>query len=442
MTKMKTEDVIATTRRHESTAVNTFSLGDQPPLFVRGEGAHLFTEQGEAYLDLFCGSAVSNLGHNHPRQRAVMEQVMAEGIFHTGTRLASRARAELFGELAKRFPAELDTVHFMVSGSEAVESALKAARYATGKRGIIAFHGGFHGRTMGALAVTSANAVRDPFGPLDGDVTFAPYPDSDHPPFRAESHEELGTRCLDYLDYLLSSPISGMAPTAAMIVEAVQGNAGIVVPPDGFLKGLRKLCDRYNIAMIIDEVWNGFGRTGHWFAFERENIVPDMVTIAKGLTSSLPLSAVVGRAEYLKSWPSGLHTGTFQGNPVACAVATETIRILEDEQVMGRVRQVIAPLFEAHFKPLAALEAVRAVRIDGGHAAIELAPDGDLKRGAGLARLIQEQCLDANLLIYAGGAHKNCVMLMPPLIAGETELGEAFTVIAASIRAALQKDSG
>lgn len=438
MTQMNTTDVIETTRRHESTAVNTFSLQAHPPLFVRGEGAHLFTEQGEAYLDLFCGSAVSNLGHNHPRQRAVMEQVMAEGIFHTGTRLASRARAELFGELAKRFPAELDTVHFMVSGSEAVESALKAARYATGKRGIIAFHGGFHGRTMGALAVTSANAVRDPFGPLDGDVTFAPYPNVGHPPFSADNAQELGKRCLDYLDFLLSSPISGMTKPAAMIVEAVQGNAGIVVPPAGFLTGLRALCDRYGIAMILDEVWNGFGRTGHWFAFERENVVPDMVTIAKGLTSSLPLSAVVGRADFLKAWPSGLHTGTFQGNPVACAVATETMRIIEDEQIMGRVRQIIAPLFERHLRPLAALPAVRAVRIDGGHAAVELAPEGDLKRGAALAQQLQLQCLDQNLLIYAGGAHKNCVMLMPPLIAGEAELSEAFALIAKAIGAATE----
>ncbi len=278
---------LALTQRHETSASNTFRLVDDPPVFIRGEGAFLYTADGEAFLDLVCGSATSSLGHDHPAHRAALLAAIHTGILHTGTRLPSPFRAGLYERLAAILPKQLDTFLLANSGAEAVEAAIKAAQFATGSKALIAFAGGYHGRTLGALSVTDGQRITRPFSRLP-EVTRI------HFPLSANETEA----ALTELEAALTTQ-----PVAAVIVEAVQAVSGLREAPQGFLLSVHALCRRHGALLIIDEIWNGLGRCGTMFGFERHNIVPDLVTFGKGLSASLPLSGVAGSGAVLKAWP-------------------------------------------------------------------------------------------------------------------------------------------
>lgn len=428
-------EILDLTRQHESSTLNTFALTEQPPLFVRGEGAMLITDAGQRVTDLVCGSCVSNLGHGHPRQNAALKRQIDTGILHTGTRLPNPARAELYAELSTLFPDDMNAIHLMTSGSEAVESAIKAAQYATGRRQVISFQGAFHGRTLGALSVSSVRSARAPFLPLDPGVTFFPYPYGLRPPFPC-APENLSEFCLEYLRRSLKNPSSGLDAPSCLLVEAVQGVGGVIVPPVGFLAGLRAICDEFDLIMIVDEIWNGFGRSGNWFAYQAEAIKPDLVTIAKGLTSTLPMSAVIGPSDLLQQWPAGLHTGTFQGNPLTCAVAAETIRIMRDEAVVENVQNVIAPTFAALLGPLIEHAHVAQLRVNGGHAALELVDaDDGMTPDPQAVKTVQRRCLARGVLTYGGGIYGNCLMFMPPLIIERDLLRDALRIVVEEVGA-------
>jgi 4-aminobutyrate aminotransferase len=416
---------IETTRRHESTAVNTFSLGIDPPEFVRGTGACLWTEDGRRYIDLVCGSAVTNLGHGHPAHLAAIQRQLDTGILHTGTRLPSAPRARLYEALGTILPPELSTVHLANSGSEAIETAIKAAQYATRRRNIVAFQGGYHGRTLGALAVTASQRLRDPFAPLPGEVTFAPYPYPLRPSLPNSTAQSIGTDCLAYLSELIASPVSGTGAPSAVIIEAIQGVSGVIIPPLDFLRNLRALCDRAGILLIVDEIWNGFGRTGEMFAFDHAMISPDIVTLGKSLSGSLPLSAVVARPEILHGWPPGMHTSTFQGNPLACAAAVATIETIRQDDLLSHSRNVLETTMRAKLETLGLSDGVAEVRVIGAMAGVELVDANGDPDGPRLKRL-QRRCQDLGVLVYGGGWHGNVLMLVPPLVISSDELGEAL----------------
>lgn len=384
-------DPLSITRDIESTAVNTFRLTSNPPVFIRGAGPFLYTERGERFVDLVCGSATTLLGHGHPAQTRAISDALSSGIMHTGTRLPSPHRASLYRRFGEILPPHLDAIHLANSGAEAIETCLKASIFASGRRRFLAFEGGYHGRTLGALALTHSENIRAPFEPWDKPwVDFTPYASSD-----VEA-----TAALAALDArLATSP----EPYAAVVLEAVQGVSGVRGPSPVFLKGVAERATRHGALLILDEIWSGLGRSGRWFAFQHADLRPDLVALGKGLSASLPLSAVAGRAELLRRWPAGSHTSTFQGNPLAVAAAVATLRTIEDEQLVDRAR------FEIETWMRKAFAEVDGVRVVGAQMGIDL---GTRER----CMDVQKRALEEeHILVYGGGVNGEVLMVLPPL---------------------------
>lgn len=412
------------TLARESAAANTFRIGQDPPVFVRGDGSWLFEEDGTKWLDLVCGSSTTNLGHNHPAHRAAIEDVVATGILHTGTRLPSPFRAQLYELLCSILPADLSCVQLVNSGAEAIEAAIKAAQFATGRSRLLSFEGGYHGRTLGALSITHGERIRKPFSVLGDSVDFLPYPYLDDPSGAGMD----ASHCLDQLVQRLECLAQAGDLPAAIIFEPIQGVGGVVVPPDEFVIGVHNAARKFQVLLICDEIWCGFGRSGSWFSFDHTGIVPDIVAMGKALSGGLPLSAVAAGPDILKAWPPGMHTSTFQGNPVACGMACATIQTIRDNDLLGHVAGAVRPELEKALKPLCALPRVHAVRIDGAQAAVELvAADGTPDPDA-VVRL-QRSALDRHILIYAGGRHGNAVMFVPPINIHRDDLAAGLNTI-------------
>jgi 4-aminobutyrate aminotransferase len=317
-------------------AVTSLSYTRGYPLVVaRGEGCMLEDVDGNVFLDLTAGIAVTATGHAHPEVVRAIQNQAARLIHMSGTDFYYAPMVELAESLAARAPFPLlehgprARVFFSNSGAESNEGAIKLARYYTGRSQIVAFLGAFHGRTYGAMSLTGSKAIqRKRFGPLLPGVTHIPY----------------GTQAsLDYLEKQLFPTVLPPEEVAAIVVEPIQGEGGYIVPEDGFLERIRSICDRHGILMVVDEVQSGMGRTGRLFAMEHWGIMPDVVTLAKGIASGLPLGAILARPE-LMTWPPGSHATTFGGNPVACAAGNVTLRLLEaglidNAQRMGVVLQ-------------------------------------------------------------------------------------------------------
>ncbi len=294
---------------------------------VKGEGSYLYGEDGKKYLDFASGVAVCNLGHNHPAvTRAAKEQI--DKLVHAGHNVVYY---EAYVELAEKL-VELtggDTmVYFSNSGAEANEGALKLAKYVTGRPAVISFKGSFHGRTMGAAAVTGSNSsYRKNYEPLVPGTYFLEYPNLYRTPYEYD-----GVHCPEqYMKQFddLFSQLVDPSMVAAIIMEPLQGEGGYIVPHPDFIKYVRDICDKYGIMLIFDEIQTGFGRTGKMFCYEHLGIKPDIMTTAKALGAGFPLSAVIAKKEIMEKWPSGAHGGTFGGNPVSCAAGLASIKVLE-----------------------------------------------------------------------------------------------------------------
>lgn len=412
------------TRDRESSAANTFRTVDNPPVFVRGDGPWLFEADGTRWLDLVCGSSTTTLGHNHPAHQAAIQEATATGILHTGTRLPSPFRADLYELLGSILPGELSCFQLVNSGAEAVEAAIKAAQFATGRTRLLSFEGGYHGRTLGALSITHGERIRKPFSVFEEIVDFLPYPYPDDPTGAAVSADD----CLAALSQRLKELEHAGDLPAAVVIEPIQGVGGVVVPPNEFVIGVRELTQTFDVLLICDEIWSGFGRTGRWFSFEHAPIVPDLVTMGKAMSGGLPLSAVAGRADVLKSWPPGMHTSTFQGNPVACKMACATITTIRDQNLLGHVENIVATELERALRPLVGFDRVHAVRVNGAQAAIELL-DGNGEPDADAVMRLQRRGLEHHIMIYAGGRHGNGVMLVPPINIDRDVLVDGLTII-------------
>jgi 4-aminobutyrate aminotransferase len=434
MAKTDDERIIGLTRRHESTAVNTFALAANPPLFVRGEGPFLVTADDEAYVDLISGSAVTNLGHGLAAHRHAIERAMDLGIYHTGSRFAHVERGELYGDLARILPAALPRVHFVSVGTEAVETAIKAAQYHTRRPRIFAFEGGYHGRTVGSLSITHAESLHRIFSTLKDVVTFIPYPYR----FRADPPERdeqrLAANCLNVLADRLAEARAADDLPSSIILEAIQGTSGAIRPPAGFLKDVRALATDYGVLLIVDEIWTGFGRTGAWFAFQHDDVVPDLICLSKGLTAGLPLAAVAGREDILGAWPAGIHTSTFQGNPIACAMARATLAEMHEHRWVAHAAGPVHDTFGRCLADLEALPHVRDVRWIGAAAAIEFM-DADGRPSPSIRRAVQDRCFEAKVLVYGGGRHDNTVMLLPPINIDPEVLAAALGHLVGAIKA-------
>ena len=428
---MRAEQVLGVTRVHESNAANTFRFTADPPVFLRGDGSWLYDDRDRKWLDLVCGSATSNIGHNHPAHIAALRETLATGVLHTGTRLPSPFRARLYEELISILPEELSCIQLANSGAEAVEAAIKAAQYATGRTRLISFEGGYHGRTIGALSVTDGGSIREPFSVLHELVDFLPYPGS-----RGTGGDDVGT-CLTQLSDRLEELRKTDDLPAALVVEAIQGVSGVLSPPAEFLSGIRDMTRRHGVLMVCDEIWCGFGRAGAWFSFESSGVVPDMVTMGKAMSGGLPLSAVAAPTAILKAWPHGMHTSTFQGNPLACNMAVATIRTIRGDDLIAHVGHTVEPVLERALRPLDALERIRGVRVAGAQAAVDIM-DGDGCPDRETAIRVQSAVHARRILIYLGGRCGNSLMFVPPINIDGAHLSEALGEAAGLIKHELE----
>ena len=385
-----------------------------PLVAERGEGAIVEDVDGNRFLDFSAGIAVVATGHCHPRVVEAIQKQAARLIHMSGTDFYYEEMVALAEKLAEIAPGdEPRRVSFGNSGAEAIEGSIKLARYATGRDKIIAFFGSFHGRTMGALSLTARKAVqRAGFGPLIPGVVHAPYPYCYRCPFGRQP-ESCAVECVKHIEDTVLKTIAPPEDTAAIVVEPVQGEGGYVVPPQKFFDELARVAQQNGILLIFDEVQSGMGRTGKMWAAEHFGAAPDILAVAKGIASGMPLGATVARAD-LMTWPPGAHASTFGGNPVCCAAALATIALLEEGLVENAARMGLHLMDRMRDWP-ARFPHVGDVRGLGLMMGIELVRDQQTREKAPELRdRVLLQAFERGLLLL--GAGDNTIRLCPPLV--------------------------
>jgi len=384
------------------------------PLVVeRGEGSIVEDVDGNRFLDFNAGIAVVATGHCHPKVVAAIREQAGRLIHMSGTDFYYESLAALAEKLSAIAPGGVRRrVHFCNSGAEAIEAAMKLARYHTGRDRFIAFLGGFHGRTMGALSLTASKAVqRRGFGPLVPGVHHIPYAYCYRCPY-GKQPETCGVECVKVLEDQVFKTIAPATEVAAIVLEPVQGEGGYIVPPRKFFDELRRVADTHGILLIADEVQSGMGRTGRMFASEHFDLAPDVMALAKGIASGLPLGVTVARAEIMQ-WERGAHASTFGGNPVAVAAALATIELLEEELVENAARMGRYLMDRMREWP-ARFSTVGDVRGLGLMLGIEFVRDRQTREKAPEVRdRIVQLAFERGLLVL--GAGENVVRLSPPL---------------------------
>ena len=338
MSLTKTSDKNKTYLEKDSQFVNQVLARCAPIVAHKASGSYVYDMNDEAYLDFTTGIAVTNTGHCHPKVvKAIIDQ--ASKLLHTSVTTYHKNYIDLAEKLVSVVPKGLDRVFLANSGAEAVEGAIKLARYVTGRPAIINFKGSFHGRTLLTTALTTSKLYyRENYEPLPGSIFTVPYPYVFGSQFK-DSPQKCVDNVFEHLDTLFNQFVSP-SQVAAMIIEPILGEGGYVVPPDGFLTRLRKFCTDHKILLIIDEVQSGFGRSGKMFACQYDNIEPDIMLMAKGIASGMPLSAFVAKKEIADKWPQGRHGNTFGGNPVSCAAALATLEVIEEEKLLENCQKV------------------------------------------------------------------------------------------------------
>jgi 4-aminobutyrate aminotransferase-like enzyme len=412
------EEVRERIRALEGTGMRTF-WEPEPVVWARTEGCHVFDAEGRPYLDLYAGFAVANVGYCHPR---VTEAILAQAgvMTHCPSAAPSEVRAALYERIAAIAPPGLDRVLLAITGAMADEMAVQLARAATGRRNVITFSGAYPGRSVGALRYTGKRAYREQFG-VAAEADFIPFPDPHRSPWAGE--REPGAAALALLEHALGDPASGVEPPACVLVEPIQGNGGVVIPPDGFLRGLRELCDRTGTVLVFDEIQCGFGRSGRMWASEHEGVVPDLMTIGKGIGGGLPLAALLGRAELMTTWEPDAVTSTFLANALPAAAGCAAIDVLREEGLVERSAELGERALARLRKELTGVDDVRGRGLFIG---LELA---DADRAAE-----RQRSLRANgVLVGRGGRAGNVLILAPPLVIEEDLLDTGLDAIAEAL---------
>lgn len=399
-----------------------------------GEGCYLYDIHGNKYLDFTCGIGVTNTGHCHPQVVEAIRKQAGKLIHGQANIVIHQPMLELVSELKTIVNPALDGYFFTNSGAEAVEGAIKLARHATGRTNIIVFQGSFHGRTVGTMSLTTSKTVyRTGYQPLMAGVFSVPYPYS----YRFGWSDEQTTRwCLDELEFILLSQ-SAPQETAAILIEPVLGEGGYVVPPSGFINGLRDICDRYGIMLIVDEIQSGFGRTGKWFAQEHFNVTPDIMTVAKGIASGLPLSGVFSRLEFMKKWQTGTHGGTYGGNVVACAAGVATIKAMRDENMVENARMRGAQLINQLRRVQLDFPVMGDVRGLGLMIGVEFRTP-ERKPDKATTKAIAQACFDRKLMLLTCGTYDNVIRWIPPLVVTEKQVDEAVDIFVDSLKSIIE----
>jgi 4-aminobutyrate aminotransferase / (S)-3-amino-2-methylpropionate transaminase / 5-aminovalerate transaminase len=429
----RSQDLAARLGRVESPNITRL---EPPPIFwTEARAAAVRDADGNTYIDLTAGFGVAHAGHAHPRVAAAIASqaaVLAHGL---GDVYPPEPKVRLLERIAAIAPGALSVSILAGSGAEAVEAALKTAVMRTGRTGIVAFRGAYHGLTYGALATTWRADFRTPFAAqLFNGVRFAPYPDGTAGvaggEAAASAADGYGAAALDEAAAAIREAEGSSHPVGAVIIEPILGRGGLVVPPPGFLAGLRELCDGRSTLLIFDEVYTGCGRTGRWFACEHEGVTPDVLVIGKALTGSLGLGAAVGTPDSMSGWPpsggEAIHTSTFLGNPVACAAALAQLDAIHDEGLLERTRRLG--------------EVIRRRAL--GWAALGAGPprgrgllQGVPVQGAGRALRVADHCLSRGVLILAEGPQADVLAVTPPAAITDAQLDAALATIEDGLRA-------
>ena len=397
-----------------------------PFVMARGEGAAVEDVDGNVYLDFSAGIAVAATGHAHPEVvRAIAEQ--ASKFLHISTDYYHEPQVALGEALAEIAPVGgRAKTFFSNSGTEAVEAAIKLARYRTRRMNIIAFTGSFHGRTLGSLALTSSRTVqRRGFGPMGAGVFHAPYANPYRHPLGGDA-ANCTRDCLAYLEDQVLNHLVAPDEVAAIVVEPIQGEGGYVVPPPEFLRGLASIASRHGMLFVVDEVQSGIGRTGKMFAIEHAGVQPDIIIAAKGIASGLPMGVTIA-AEDVMDWPAGAHSNTFGGNPVACVAALTTLRLVR-EGLMQNAADVGTFLLAQLGELARRHRIVGDVRGRGLMIGLELVRDRETKEHAGAERdALVLAAFRRGLLVLAAGA--STIRLSPPLVISEEEALTAVRIL-------------
>lgn len=404
-------------------------LGTQTTVFSdKALNAEIWDVEGNRYIDLAAGIAVTNTGHNHPRVIAAVEQQLGR-FSHTCfqvtpyevyVRLATRLNAVAPGPTPKK------TI-FLTTGVEAVENAVKIARRHTGRSGVVAFSGAFHGRTMMGMALTGKVVpYKHGFGPFPAEVFHVPFP--------IEYHGVSTRDSLAALDTLFKADVES-SRIAAMIIEPVQGEGGFYPAPPGFLKTLRDICDEHGIVMIVDEIQTGFGRTGKLFAVEHAGIEPDLMTVAKSLAGGFPLSGVIGKADIMDSVEPGGLGGTYAGSPLGCAAGLAVLDIIDEERLCDKAQALGVQIRRWAGQVQSDTRCVGDIRITGGMCAIEIVHDNDADRpDPVLTKAITAEAARRGVILLTCGVRGNVIRFLPPLTIGETLMDEALGILGGVIR--------
>ena len=401
---------------------------------VRAQGAYVYGHDGRRYLDFLSGFAVCNAGHNHPRVLAAAREQMEQMAHAPLGVIAPETTLRLAWELGKITPGQIDMFFFGNSGAEAVEGALKLARYVSGRRGIIAFLGAFHGRSMGATSVTTSRVrYRDGHGPFVPDVYFARFP---YPYRSAAPDPEACTReALDDIERLFEYVIAP-GDVAAFLLEPIQGEGGYIIPPASWLVELRKIADQHGILLIFDEVQTGFGRTGEWFAAHTFDVEPDILCLAKGIANGFPLGATAARQDIMRQWGPASHGTTFGGSPVSCAAALATLEVIREEGLLENARSQGAYMQAALRELQAESPLIGDVRGVGLMIAVEfILPGSDKEPNPEAVRRILKRAFENGLLLYPCGHWAQTIRLVPPLSVTRQEVEQGLAIFRQAVLA-------
>ena len=397
----------------------------------RAEGSYIYTDDGRKFLDFTCGIGVANTGHCHPKVVAAI-QAQAANFIHAQANIAiHKPMLQLISELRQIAPPSIDSFYFANSGAEAVENAVKIARMATGRQNIIVFSGSFHGRSAGTMALTTSKTVyRTGFGPLPSGVFVVPFPYA----FRLGMTEQQAAEySLEQLEYMLASQ-TAPKETAAILIEAVLGEGGYVVPPKAFMKGLREICDRHKIMLIFDEVQSGFGRTGKWFGMDHFDIAPDIMTAAKGIASGMPLSGVFTSTDIMLRMDVGSIGGTYGGNAVACAAGVATIQAIREENMLANATERGVQLMTGLRKLQEEYSEIGDVRGRGLMVGTEFIVDGRAHKAKPLVKEIIHSAEEKGLLLLSCGTYDNTLRWIPPLNVTSEQINEGLRIFGEALK--------
>ena len=416
----------------DAEVVSPSYMREYPFVMSHGRGVEVWDVDGNRFLDFTAGIAVCSTGHSHPQVVQAIKNA-ADEFLHISPDFCHERQVALGEKINALAPMGEPVLSFFCqSGTEAVEGALKLARYVSGRSRFIGFLGGFHGRTMGSLAFTASQCTQQQgFATMPG-VTHVPYPNAYRPLFAANDQ---GQAVLDYIENVLFVSNVPASEVAAILVEPIQCESGYVVPPDGFLTGLRQLCDRHGILLILDEVQSGLGRSGKMFACQHWNVQPDIMTLAKGLGSGLPIGLVVAKKTIMQQWKRGAHANTFGGNPLCCAAALVTLDLIEREYTANAAK------VGAYF-----MERLRGLQ--SGHSVIGEVRGKGLMIGMELVsdRASRKPCQHSCSAVISRAFHRGLLLLpcgqstvrfMPPLTVSIEQVDEAVTLLEAALVDAL-----